>query len=259
MPLDFTKPVTSDNHATQLLPNLVNAHVALAQGLDPAVVGTLISTPTGAKRFNAGLIEQFNGTSWAPYTMGFPTFGGVGAGGTWSINITGLSGGSPTVGGFTPSAAAGVANRVVVADASGYIINTYYNGSDEGTAGTAGTVTGVLAKRGDNYYRTTNAASVAAYLSGQAMNIAGSSSSCTGNAASATTAGACSGNAASATNATNATTATNLAGGSVSATTLTATGPLRGNSGAKGWGAITTTTSTATPTGGAAGDFVLIY
>ena len=90
-----------------------------------------------------------------------------------------------TVGGLTPSAAAGTANRVVVADASGYINNTYFNGSDEGTSGTAGTVTGILTKRGDNYYRTTNAASIAAYLTGQTMNINGSSTSCSGNAATA--------------------------------------------------------------------------
>lgn len=37
------------------------------------------------------------------------------------------------------------------------------------------------------------------------------------------------------------------------------TGQVRGNGGAKGFGAITTTTSTATPTGGNPGDFVFQY
>ena len=117
------------------------------------------------------------------YNSYSPTLTGGGASGTWAISVTGNA---ATVGGFGASQSAGVGSRVVVADASGYINNTYYNGSDEGTSGTAGTVTGVLAKRGDNYYRTTNAASIAAYLSGQSMNIAGSSTSCSGNAATAT-------------------------------------------------------------------------
>lgn len=40
---------------------------------------------------------------------------------------------------------------------------------------------------------------------------------------------------------------------------VVSTGMLRGNSGSKGFGAITTTTSTSTPTGGSSGDFHLIY
>jgi hypothetical protein len=40
---------------------------------------------------------------------------------------------------------------------------------------------------------------------------------------------------------------------------LAASGPLYGNNGAKGFGAITITTSTSAPTGGADGDFHMIY
>jgi len=90
-----------------------------------------------------------------------------------------------TVGGFTPSATAGVGSRVVVANASGYIFNNYFNSSDN--VQTSG-VTYLVAKCGDDYYRSATAAAVATFISGQTMNISGSSTSCTGNAASATTA-----------------------------------------------------------------------
>jgi hypothetical protein len=108
------------------------------------------------------------------YNSYSPSLTGTSASGTWGISVTGNA---ATVGGFTPSQAAAVGNKVVVADVNGYIFNNYYNGTDEGTNGTAGTVTGIMTKRGDNYYRTTNAASVAAYLSGQTMNIVGTASS----------------------------------------------------------------------------------
>lgn len=47
--------------------------------------------------------------------------------------------------------------------------------------------------------------------------------------------------------------------GAVSGTTFSASGLLKGNGGSKGYGAITTTTTTGTPTGGSDGDFVLVY
>jgi hypothetical protein len=40
---------------------------------------------------------------------------------------------------------------------------------------------------------------------------------------------------------------------------LTNTGVFKGNSGSKGFGGITTTTSTSTPTGGSSGDHYYIY
>jgi hypothetical protein len=72
-----------------------------------------------------------------------------------------------------------VGSTIPVRDSNGYLFNSYFNGTDEGTAGTAGTVTGILAKRGDNYYRTTNAASIATFISGQSMNISGTATNAT--------------------------------------------------------------------------------
>jgi hypothetical protein len=100
-------------------------------------------------------------------------------------NITGtaaslsIGGNAATAGGFTPSQTNGVASRIVVADASGYINNNYFNSTDDVSAGT---LTYVMAKFGDNYYRSATAAKVATFISGQTMNIAGSSSTVTGNA-----------------------------------------------------------------------------
>ena len=49
-----------------------------------------------------------------------------------------------------------------------------------------GTITNIVAKFGDNYHRSATAAKVAAFITGQTMNINGSSTSCSGNAATAT-------------------------------------------------------------------------
>ena len=69
-----------------------------------------------------------------------------------------------------------------------------------------------MAKQGDNYYRSATAAAVASFITGQTMNIAGSSTSCTGNSATATT-------------------ATNQSGGTVSATTGSFSGLVIGATG----------------------------
>jgi len=89
------------------------------------------------------------------------------------------------LGSASASTVAGTANRIVKADVSGYIANTYFSSSDNSAASG---VTAVMVKAGDNYLRSGTAAAVATFLSGQTMNIAGSSSSCTGNAVTATTA-----------------------------------------------------------------------
>jgi hypothetical protein len=77
---------------------------------------------------------------------------------------------STTVGGLTPSASAGMANRVVAADANGYIFNNYFNSTDNSQ--NSG-VSAVMVKAGDNYIRSGTASAVATFISGQSMNIAG--------------------------------------------------------------------------------------
>lgn len=64
MSIDFSKPVKTDNYDTGMLASLRASAVALAIWLDPALVGSVSNTPTGAKRLNGGVLEQYNGTSW---------------------------------------------------------------------------------------------------------------------------------------------------------------------------------------------------
>ena len=97
--------------------------------------------------------------------------------GTGSQTLTGVSvdGNSATVGGFTPTATAGTANRVVVADANGYITNNYFHttgGGSERNASGLGYFAGH--NTSDYYIRSYTAAAAATLLSGQTMNIAGS-------------------------------------------------------------------------------------
>lgn len=71
------------------------------------------------------------------------------------------SGDITTALGFTPSATAGTANRIVVADASGYINNTYFNSTD---ASAASGVTAVMVKAGNNNLVSGTAAAVSTFL-----------------------------------------------------------------------------------------------
>ena len=58
------------------------------------------------------------------------------------------------------------ANTLVLRDGNGYINGNYIYMTDEGAYGTgaAGSVTGIICKRGDNYYRNTNATAVKTFL-----------------------------------------------------------------------------------------------
>jgi hypothetical protein len=79
------------------------------------------------------------------------------------------------------------ANTLATRNASGYLFASYFNGS--GTFATTGATSGMARFTGtngtDTYGRSYTAAAAATALSGQTMNIAGSSTSCTGNAATA--------------------------------------------------------------------------
>ena len=98
---------------------------------------------------------------------------------------------------ITASTSAGAANTIVLRDGNGYIFNNYFNSTDNSVASG---VSAVMVKAGDNYLRSGTAGAIATFISGQTMNINGSSTSCSGNAATATT-------------------ATNQSGGTINATT----------------------------------------
>jgi hypothetical protein len=115
------------------------------------------------------------------------TISGITLGGnlnTLTLNVsgTGLSG-STTYNGsaaatFTVTSnatSANTASAIVARDANGdfnarYINATYFNSTDEVSAGT---LTYLMGKFGDNYLRSATAAKVATFISGQPMNIVG--------------------------------------------------------------------------------------
>jgi hypothetical protein len=101
-----------------------------------------------------------------------------------------INGSSTSISGFGNPTTAASANTIAYRDGSGdlstrYFFGSYQNSSDDISTGN---ISHIMAKFGDNYHRSATAAKVAAFITGQTMNIAGSSTSCTGNAATATNA-----------------------------------------------------------------------
>lgn len=79
------------------------------------------------------------------------------------------------------SATTATANTIALRDANGDLTNrynfaTYNNTSDDVSSST---ITYIMAKFGDNYHRSATAAKVAAFISGQSMNISGTSTNIT--------------------------------------------------------------------------------
>lgn len=121
MPIDFTKPVKTDNYDTGMLSS-IRAHVAaLACMLDPTDAGALTSPPTGARRFNAGtgLFERFNGASWVEQSTSY--LKSTTAGTTYAAQATTISAGTGLTGGGSLAAnrTLGLANTAVVAASYG--------------------------------------------------------------------------------------------------------------------------------------------
>ena len=81
----------------------------------------------------------------------------------------------------TNATSAATGSTLVARDVNGdfngrYINSSYFNSSDDVSGGT---ITYIMAKFGDNYYRSATAAKVASFISGQSMNIAGNASTVT--------------------------------------------------------------------------------
>jgi hypothetical protein len=141
-------------------------------------VSTLVARDASGN-FSAGTITAaLNGNASTATTASNVNNGTL----TMNVSGTGLSG-SQT---FTANQAgnatftvtsnatttAGAANTIVARDANGYIFNNYFNSTDNSQASG---VTAVMVKAGDAYLRSGTAAAVATFISGQSMNIAGSS------------------------------------------------------------------------------------
>jgi hypothetical protein len=135
-----------------------------------------------------------NTNSAVAWSSTYPTLMGWNGGSTYGVRVDSAriadsitsQANSATI---TASTAA-TANQIVLRDGGGdtyarYSFATYMNSSDD-VSGAA--ITYVMAKFGDNYFRSATAAKVATFISGQSMNISGSSTSCSGNAATASSA-----------------------------------------------------------------------
>lgn len=141
------------------------------------------TSPSGGAVSNTNAANAWSAT--------YPTLMGWNGSTTYGVRVDSArvsdntTGNAATAGGFTPSQSSGAANRIVVADANGYIFNNFFNSTDNSVSSG---VSAVMVKTGDNYLRSGTAAAVATFISGQTMNINGSSTSCSGNAATATNA-----------------------------------------------------------------------
>jgi hypothetical protein len=162
--------------AVTLATNATNANTASTLVARDASGNFSAGTITAALSGNATTSSSTSGNAATATTLQTArTINGVSFNGSANITVTAAANGgnSATVGGFTPSASSGVGNRVVVADASGYIFNNYFNSTDNSQASG---VSAVMVKAGDNYYRSGTAAAVATFISGQTMNITGTAS-----------------------------------------------------------------------------------
>jgi hypothetical protein len=155
---------------------------------------------------SGGSVNNTNAAT--PWSATYPTLMGWNGSGTYGVRVDSarVADSATTAGSITSQAnsatitasTSATANTIVLRDASGHIsgnqiFSSYLNSSDDVSAGN---ISFIMAKFGDNYLRSATAAKVAAFISGQSMNIVG--------------------------NATTATTASNLTGQANSAT-ITAT------------------------------------
>ncbi len=112
MAIDFGGLATTDNYSTAYTPKINEAVKALAYMLDPAYASYTGTPFTGSKRFNGGVLEQFNGASWVAQTLG-------GAGSFTTLGASGLA---------TLSSAVGVRGNAV--PSSGVGIELLYDGTE---------------------------------------------------------------------------------------------------------------------------------
>ena len=120
------------------------------------------------------------------------SFTGSGSGLTGTAASLSIGGAAGSISGFNNPTTAATASTIVYRDSGGdistrYFLGSYVNSTDD-TSSTG--ITYIMAKFGNDYHRSASAAKVATFISGQTMDINGSSTSCSGTATTATTANA---------------------------------------------------------------------
>jgi hypothetical protein len=125
-----------------------------------------VGNSTTNSTFETAQIKIANTSQYANLNAGSLYLGNSGVSATVNSTIyTGtslLANNSSYVGGAAASATSAVANRIVQADGNGYIFNNYFNSTDDVSSGT---ISNIIAKFGDNYYRSATAAKVSSFLS----------------------------------------------------------------------------------------------
>ena len=132
---------------------------------------------------NHGLLVVSNGITQCALTNNIwclGQFNGNGAGLTGTAASLSIGGTAGSISGFGNPTTAATANTIVYRDANGYITNSYYYASGGGSERNASGM-GYFAghNTSDYYYRSYTAAAAAALLSGQSMNISGTSTNIT--------------------------------------------------------------------------------
>ena len=259
------------------------------------ITANLVGNVTGALTGNAATASSvpWSGVSGTPTTMAgygisdglalstadarYPQFSGTGATGTWGISVTGSAGsvtwanvsgrptllssftndinstltptwanvsGKPSIVNETANSSA-VASTLVKRDGSANVYGNYFN---QGSALETPSIGAVIVENSaaDGFFRKTSMANFNAAISPAWSNVTGKP----------TAVSAWTNDAGYVTSTSLSSTLTGYAGLSSSPTF---TGMVKGNNGSKGLGAITTTTTTGTPTGGSSGDLVLVY
>jgi hypothetical protein len=171
----------------------VTLNVGAGTGISVAADTVSLATAgAGAATYSSGIsavtVDAYGRvtsvTGSAGYTTNTGTVTSVAAGSY-------LTGGTITTTGTlaVDATTAATANKIVARDGNGYVFAAYYNSN--GTFSTTGATSGMARFTGtngsDTYGRSYTAQAAATLLSGSTMNISGSSTSCTGNAATATT------------------------------------------------------------------------
>jgi hypothetical protein len=148
---------TIDNGGDRYNPsvnNPTNEHYAvLTYGNGGNVTGQLATHFVSGQLYSRGYNSTWS--TWLKYV--------VENGGSWGISVTGTAG---SISGFNNPTTAATANTIVYRDGSGHITGnygfySYINTTDDVSAGT---ITHIVAKFGDNYHRSATAAKVQAFL-----------------------------------------------------------------------------------------------
>jgi hypothetical protein len=170
--------------------------IAFTRQVDDGYEGTGMLHPAQISHQGAGsgldadLLDGYNSaTANTANTIVLRDGSGNFSAGTITAALSGNATTATSINGFGNPTTNSTANTIVYREGNGYITNNYFHTSGGGSERNASGMAYFAGFNSSDYYiRSYTAAAVATLISGQTMNINGSSTSCTGNAATATSA-----------------------------------------------------------------------